>query len=80
MGCAKFARMPYKDLSFQIANHSLDNKVYEQSHGKIPEKIIDETEEDILVFVNALEKIGITVKRPKPIHFEEKIKTMHWQA
>ena len=45
-----------------------------------PQKIIEETEEDINIFVDELIKLGITVKRPKPLEAKEKFKTLDWEV
>ena len=48
--------------------------------GTIPQWIIDETEEDIQIFIQELEKLNIRVNRPKAIEFKEKFKTLDWEA
>lgn len=42
-------------------------------------RIIEETEEDINVFVENVKKLGIKVKRPEPIQ-SVKMKTLDWEA
>lgn len=44
------------------------------------QKIIEETEEDISIFVEQLEKLNIKVRRPSPIFHKEKIKTLDWEV
>lgn len=80
VGSAKYARIPSKDRSFEAIEVAAKDVFMDISEGNFPEKIIQETEEDIDVFVNELKRMGITVKRPDPIHFEEKFKTLFWES
>lgn len=45
----------------------------------MPQRVIDETEEDIEVFISNVKKLGIKVRRPEPIPIA-KIKTFDWEA
>lgn len=47
---------------------------------KIPQRVIEETEEDLNTFVENVKKLGIIVKRPEPINFDQKIKTFDWEV
>lgn len=47
---------------------------------KFPERVIEETEEDIEAFVSNLKKLGIKVHRPEPIRFDNKIRTLDWEV
>jgi N-dimethylarginine dimethylaminohydrolase len=48
--------------------------------GPFPKKIIEETEEDLNMFVQVLEKLGITVRRPQTWPHEARFSTIHWQS
>ena len=48
--------------------------------GPFPQDIIEETEEDLCAFVEVLEKLGVTVKRPETWPHETKFSTIHWEA
>ena len=67
VGSAKHARIPHLDLGFEVTAASADDLLNVDIKGKYPQKIIDETEEDIERFVEELEKLGIRVRRPSDI-------------
>jgi len=80
VGTALHAVMPHEDKGFQViqqASHDLFDSLVP---GALPQRIIDETEEDIQHFVEELEKLHIQVRRPKAIEFKEKFKTLDWEA
>ena len=58
------ARFPTPDLSTQLAEFP-DRPLTEIPRGPFPQRIIEETEEDLNEFVCVLERLGITVKRPE---------------
>jgi hypothetical protein len=58
------ARFPTPDLSTQLAEFP-DRPLSEIPRGPFPQRIIEETEEDLNEFVCVLEGLGITVKRPE---------------
>jgi N-dimethylarginine dimethylaminohydrolase len=73
------ARFPTADRSTQLAEfpgHSLK----EIPQGPFPQRIIEETEEDLNTFVTVLEKLGITVKRPETWPHEARFSTIHWEC
>src|SRR6476469_126742 len=57
------ARFPTPDLSTQLAEFN-DRSLGEIPRGPFPQRIIEETEEDLIAFIAILETLGITVKRP----------------
>jgi len=73
------ARFPTPDRSTQLAEFP-DRSLEEIPQGPIPERIIEETEEDLNAFVAVLEKLGITVKRPETWPHEAKFSTIHWES
>ena len=73
------ARYPTADLSTQLAEFP-DRPLEEIPQGPFPQQIIEETEEDLNAFVEVLEKLGITVRRPETWPHEAKFSTMHWES
>jgi N-dimethylarginine dimethylaminohydrolase len=73
------ARFPTADRSTQLAEFP-DRSLGEIPQGPFPQRIIEETEEDLNTFVSVLEKLGITVKRPETWQHEAKFSTIHWES
>jgi N-dimethylarginine dimethylaminohydrolase len=73
------ARFPTPDLSTQVAEFP-DRSLAEIPRGPFPQKIIEEAEEDLNEFVQILEKLGITVKRPQTWPHEAEFSTIHWES
>jgi N-dimethylarginine dimethylaminohydrolase len=73
------ARFPTPDLSTQLAEFP-DRSLEEIPQGPFPQQIIEETEEDLDVFVDVLEKLDITVKRPETWPHEATYSTIHWES
>ena len=73
------ARFPTADPSTQLAEFP-DRSLGEIPQGPFPERIIEETEEDLNTFAAVLEKLGITVKRPETWPHEAKFSTIHWES
>src|SRR5712671_4264264 len=73
------ARFPTPDLSTQLAEFS-GRSLSEIPRGPFPQKIIEETEEDLNEFAQILEKQGVTVRRPQTWPHEAKFSTIHWEA
>jgi len=73
------ARFPTPDRSTQLAEFP-DRPLSEIPRGLFPQQIIEETEEDLNEFVQVLEDLGITVKRPETWRHEAKFSTIHWEA
>ena len=73
------ARFPTPDLSTQLAEFP-DRSLAEIPRGPFPKKIIEETEEDLNIFVQVLEKLGVTVRRPQTWPHEARFSTIHWQS
>jgi N-dimethylarginine dimethylaminohydrolase len=73
------ARFPTSDRSTQLAEFP-DRSLEEIPQGPFPQRIIEETEEDLNAFVAALEELGITVKRPETWPHEAKFSTIHWES
>jgi N-dimethylarginine dimethylaminohydrolase len=73
------ARFPTPDLSTQLAEFS-DRSLADIPRGSFPQKVIEETEEDLNKFVQVLENLGITVRRPQTWPHEAKFSTVHWES
>jgi N-dimethylarginine dimethylaminohydrolase len=73
------ARFPTADRSSQMAEFS-DRSLAEIPQGAFPQRVIEETQEDLNEFARILEDLGITVKRPQTWPHEAKFSTIHWEA
>jgi N-dimethylarginine dimethylaminohydrolase len=73
------ARFPTADRSAQVAEFS-DRPLDAIPQGPFPQRIIEETEEDLHEFVRLLEGLGVTVKRPDIWLHAARFSTIHWQA
>jgi len=73
------ARFPYPDQSTQLAEFP-DRTLEEIPRGRFPQRITEEAEEDLNEFVAALEKQGVTVKRPETWPHEAKFSTINWES
>lgn len=81
LGISDYARVP------QIKNndiHSVDyanyNTVADLPSGEYPNKILEETAEDLNLFQTQLESVGIKVLRPEPINHETICSTPDWKS
>lgn len=50
------------------------------SHDPFSQRMLEETEEDLAIFVSELENLGIQVKRPDPIEHINKFGTYDWET
>lgn len=73
------ARFPTADLSTRLAEYP-DRPVADIPVGPFPQQIIEETEEDLDEFVQTLEGLGVTVKRPETWTHEAKFSTINWES
>jgi N-dimethylarginine dimethylaminohydrolase len=73
------ARFPTPDLSSQLAEFP-DRSLAEIPRGPFPNKIIEETEEDLNKFVQVLTDLGVTVRRPQTWPHEAGFSTIHWES
>lgn len=80
VGSPLHASMPYEDKGFQVIQQASPDLFNALMKGAIPKKIIEETEEDIQIFIDELHKAHIHVRRPEPIKFKEKFRTLDWEA
>jgi N-dimethylarginine dimethylaminohydrolase len=73
------ARFPSPDPSTRLAEFP-DRALGDIPRGPFPQRIIEETEEDLNVFVDVLEKLGVTVRRPETWPHEASFSTIHWES
>ena len=73
------ARYPTPDRSTQLAEFP-DRSLAEIPRGPFPQRVIEETEEDLDGFAKILGDLGITVKRPDTWQHEVRFSTIHWEA
>lgn len=73
------ARFPTPDLSTRLAEFP-DRSLEDIPQGPFPQKIIEETEEDLSAFVAVLEQAGVKVRRPETWSHEARFSTIHWES
>lgn len=73
------ARFPFPDKSTQLAEYP-DRALEDIPRGPFPQKIVEEAEEDLQEFIGALEKQGVTVKRPQTWPHAKKFSTIEWET
>src|SRR5678816_4940060 len=73
------ARFPTPDRSTQLAEFP-DRSLADIPRGPFPQRIIEETEEDLNRFIDVLKQSGATVKRPEPWPHDRPLSTIHWEA
>ncbi len=73
------AHFPFADPSTQLAEYP-DRQLSDIPQGPFPQQIIDETEEDLQVFIDAMTALGIVVRRPERWPHTSTIKTTLWES
>jgi len=73
------ARFPTPDRSTQLAEFP-DRSLAEIPRGPFPQRIVEETSEDLDEFVRVLRGLGVTVQRPETWPHEASFSTIHWEA
>jgi N-dimethylarginine dimethylaminohydrolase len=73
------ARFPTPDRSTQLAEFP-DRSLAEIPRGPFPQRIVEETSEDLDEFVRILRGLGVTVRRPETWPHEASFSTIHWEA
>jgi N-dimethylarginine dimethylaminohydrolase len=79
LGNVRNARYPTPDLSTQVAEFP-DRPLAEIPRGPFPQRVIEETEEDLDEFAGVLEKAGVTVRRPDSWPHDATFSTIGWKA
>jgi len=82
VGLADFATFPshHDDPHFEAAYGDGDEVAGLSLPHQFSQRMVDETNEDLEQFADDLRKLNIVVKRPEPIDFNGKIKTMDWEV
>lgn len=73
------AKFPTSDKSFHLAEF-FNRNLEDLPTGDVPQRIIEETEEDLSEFVDVLVAHGVTVKRPITWPHQSKFSTINWEA
>jgi N-dimethylarginine dimethylaminohydrolase len=73
------ARFPTADPSTRLAEFS-DRPLEQIPRGPYPQRIIEETEEDLAEFIAVLTRLGVTVKRPETWPHEATFSTIDWES
>ena len=73
------ARFPTPDVSTRLAEFP-DRALEQIPQGPFPQKIIEETEEDLDAFTAVLEEHGVTVRRPETWPHEARFSSIHWES
>lgn len=80
VGTAKFAQVPYFDFGMNSIEPQTRNMFPSPTERRYPRWVIEETEEDIEVFIETVQKLGIVVRRPEPIDFQGLFRTPFWES
>lgn len=80
LGTAVNFQIPEKDLSTQAVLLKNMESLDEVTTGRMPQNVIEETEEDLWELENQLKKLNITVRRPKEIDLSKKFSTPYWES
>ena len=79
MGNPLSARFPTPDPSTRLAEFP-ERSLEDLPRGPFPQRIIEETEEDLEAFIAVLTGLGVTVRRPETWPHEARFSTIHWEA
>jgi scyllo-inosamine-4-phosphate amidinotransferase 1 len=71
VGTAHFANWPSDDPVFALESHKTTWHETPVPSGPVPDRIIDEANEDLDRLALTLEQLGVTVHRPKMINFQQ---------
>jgi N-dimethylarginine dimethylaminohydrolase len=73
------ARYPTSDPSTRLAEFP-DRPLEDIPQGPFPQRVIEETQEDLDAFIAVLTALGITVRRPETWPHEARFSTIHWES
>jgi N-dimethylarginine dimethylaminohydrolase len=73
------ARYPTADPSTRLAEFP-DRPLEDIPQGPFPQRVIEETEEDLDAFIAVLTTRGVTVRRPETWPHEARFSTIHWES
>ncbi|MCB9791356.1 MAG: inosamine-phosphate amidinotransferase 1 [Alphaproteobacteria bacterium] len=80
VGSALHARLPLYDGGMNRLEPETKDSLPSLEDRFYPDFVIEETEEDLAALVAALEGMGVRVRRPDPIRFDERMKTPLWES
>ena len=80
VGSALNAYFPTDDVNYHAIEEIDSHTAKKLAPPRLPIHIIEETEEDINVFINHLQKLNITVRRPSYIEPHQKPEIANWQT
>lgn len=80
VGTAINAQLPKPDISVHAVDFPEFATLEEIPTGKFPDYVIEETEEDLRILVETLEKLDIKVRRPNVVNHGETFSTLDWEA
>ncbi len=80
VGTAKNARLPMPDISVHAIDFPEFASIDDIPSGPFPDFVVEETEEDLQVFIEILQDLKIEVKRPDTVDHSKKIKTNDWET
>lgn len=80
VGSPQGANLPKIDISLKQFYELNDTQVAKAEVGKVPQRVIEETEEDIADFITALQRQGVVVRRPAEWDFNKEYSTPDWSG
>jgi glycine amidinotransferase len=80
VGTPSFAQLPYFDHGMNAVEPGARHQLASLTDRRYPARIIEETEEDLGRFIEALEGLGVTVRRPSPLDFTGTCRTPLWES
>lgn len=66
IGTPQFSNVPRHDISMEHFYQTKVDNTADFLQGPVPDRVVEETEEDFQQIVAILEEFGVTVKRPQP--------------
>ena len=80
VGTAINARLPKPDISVHAIDFPELANLDDIPSGAFPTHVIDETEEDLQIFITTLEKLGVKVRRPDIVDHAKTFNTPDWET
>jgi len=80
VGSVENANMPTHGSDLHAINYANYDKIPESHYGFFSQQIIEETHEDLEIFIEKLWSLNINVRRPNPIPTQSKISNGVWET
>ncbi len=80
IGSPLYSNVPYHDISMEHFFQTGKGDFSEFYKGAVPEKVIEEAEEDFQQLIEVLNKFGVVVKRPDPFDQTKEYSTPYWSS